>query len=83
LGLLGTKDVLLGAIDVATDTVETAEDVAATIRRALPYVAAERLQPCTNCGMAPLDRALALAKLAALAAGTALVRRELGANPRP
>jgi 5-methyltetrahydropteroyltriglutamate--homocysteine methyltransferase len=78
LGLLGGKDVLVGAIDVATDHVETPQEVAETIRRALKHVAAERLQPCTNCGMAPLDRVLARAKLDALVAGTALVRRELG-----
>ena len=78
LGLLRGKDVLLGAIDVATDHVETPEEVAATIRRALAFVPAERIQPCTNCGMAPLDRRIANAKLHALAAGAALVRRELG-----
>jgi len=78
LGLLGGKDVLVGAIDVATDAVETPEQVAATIRRALPFVPPERLYPCTNCGMAPLDRELALAKLRALAAGAAIVRTELG-----
>jgi 5-methyltetrahydropteroyltriglutamate--homocysteine methyltransferase len=80
LGLLGSKTVQLGVIDVATDRIETPEEVAATIRRAFPYVAPERLQPSTNCGMAPLDRQVALAKLEALAAGAALVRRELGAN---
>jgi 5-methyltetrahydropteroyltriglutamate--homocysteine methyltransferase len=81
LGLLGTKTVQLGAIDVATDTVETPEQVAATIRSVFRYVPPERVQPSTNCGMAPLDRALALAKLEALVAGAALVRRELGAKP--
>jgi 5-methyltetrahydropteroyltriglutamate--homocysteine methyltransferase len=78
LGLLGKKDVLLGAIDVASDKVETPEEVAATIRRALEFVPAERLQPCTNCGMAPLDRAVANGKLQALAKGAALVRKEVG-----
>jgi 5-methyltetrahydropteroyltriglutamate--homocysteine methyltransferase len=77
LGLLAGKDVLLGAIDVATDRVETPEEVAATIERALPYVPAERLLPCTNCGMAPMDRGVAAGKLAALAAGAALVRGQL------
>jgi 5-methyltetrahydropteroyltriglutamate--homocysteine methyltransferase len=75
LGLLKGKDVLVGAIDVATDQVESAEQVADTIRRALRFVPPERLYPCTNCGMAPLDRALSDAKLKALAAGAALVRR--------
>ena len=51
LGLLGGKTVQLGAIDVATDRVETPEEVAATIRRAFPHVAPERIEPSTNCGM--------------------------------
>jgi 5-methyltetrahydropteroyltriglutamate--homocysteine methyltransferase len=78
LGLLGGKDVLLGAIDVANTAVETPEEVAATIERALRFVPPERLYPCTNCGMAPLDRSLANEKLAALAAGAALVRGRVG-----
>ena len=77
IGLLRGKDVLVGAIDVASDRVESAEDVAATIRAALAFVPAERLYPCTNCGMVPLSREVARGKLRALAAGTALVRREL------
>ena len=78
LGLLSGKDVLVGAIDVASDAVEAPEQVAATIRRAMAFVPPERLYPCTNCGMAPLDREVAYAKLRALAAGAALVRKELG-----
>jgi 5-methyltetrahydropteroyltriglutamate--homocysteine methyltransferase len=78
LALLEGKDVLLGAIDVATDHVETPEEVAATIRRAMAFVPANRIQPCTNCGMAPLDRDIATAKLKALAEGAALVRKEMG-----
>ncbi len=78
LGLLRGKDVLVGAIDVASDAVEAPEQVAATIRRAMEFVAPERLYPCTNCGMVPLDREVAYAKLRALAAGAALVRKELG-----
>ena len=74
LGLLAGKDVLVGAIDVASNRAETPEEVAAVIERALRFVPAERLFPCTNCGMAPLDRTLATQKLAALAAGAALVR---------
>jgi 5-methyltetrahydropteroyltriglutamate--homocysteine methyltransferase len=77
VGLLRGKDVLLGAIDVASEHVETPEEVAATLRRALDFVPAEKLQACTNCGMAPLDRGLAYAKLQALGAGAALLRREL------
>src|SRR3990170_5916642 len=79
LGLLRGKDVLVGAVDVATDRVETPEEVAATIRKALAHVPAERLYPCTNCGMVPLAREVARGKLRALAAGAALVKRELGA----
>jgi 5-methyltetrahydropteroyltriglutamate--homocysteine methyltransferase len=80
LGLLQGKDVLVGAVDVATDKVETPAEVAATIRSALPYVPPERLYPCTNCGMVPLDREIARGKLRALVAGTALVRREVAAT---
>ncbi len=76
IGLLEGKDVLVGAIDVATDRIETAEDVAATLRSALRHVPAGRLFPCTNCGMVPLTRDVARGKLRALAAGAALVRAE-------
>jgi 5-methyltetrahydropteroyltriglutamate--homocysteine methyltransferase len=78
ISLLEGKDVLVGAIDVASDKVETPEEVAAAIRAAMKYVTPERLYPCTNCGMAPMARDIAEAKLKALAAGAALVRRELG-----
>ena len=74
LRLLEGKDVLVGAIDVATTSVETPEEVAATIRKALSFVPPERLYPCTNCGMVPLPREVARGKLRALAAGAALVR---------
>jgi 5-methyltetrahydropteroyltriglutamate--homocysteine methyltransferase len=77
IGLLTGKDVLVGAIDVASDRVETAEDVAAVLRSARRYVPAERIQACTNCGMVPLAPDLARAKLAALAAGAALARAEV------
>jgi 5-methyltetrahydropteroyltriglutamate--homocysteine methyltransferase len=72
IGLLAGKDVLVGAIDVASDTVETPETVAATIAEALRFVPRERLFACTNCGMAPMDRTVAAAKLRALAAGARL-----------
>jgi len=78
IGLLKGKDVLVGAIDVATDKVETPEEVATAIRAAMKYVAPEQLYPCTNCGMAPMARPIAEAKLKALAAGASLVRQELG-----
>ena len=72
--LLDGKDVLVGVIDVASDRVETPEEVADTIGRALEFVPAQRLFPCTNCGMAPMDREIALAKLKALGLGAALAR---------
>jgi len=78
IGMLRGKDVLVGAIDVATSTVETPEDVAATIRAAMKYVEPAKLYPCTNCGMVPLSREVAAGKLKALGAGAALVRKELG-----
>jgi 5-methyltetrahydropteroyltriglutamate--homocysteine methyltransferase len=78
MALLQGKDVLVGAIDIASTQVETPDEVAATIERALKYVPAERLYPCTNCGMAPLEQGLAYKKLAALSAGAALVRGTRG-----
>ena len=77
IGLLKGKDVLVGCIDVASNVVETPEEVAATIRDALAYVPAERLYPCTNCGMAPMAAPIAYAKLAALAAGAELARQAI------
>jgi len=75
--LLKGKDVLVGVIDVATDKVETPQQVAHAIQKALKYVPAKHLFPCTNCGMAPMDREIAIAKLRALAAGAALARKKL------
>ena len=75
LKLLAGKDVLLGVIDVANDKVETPEDVSRVIGEALQYVPKDRLQACTNCGMAPMDRGIAEAKLAALGAGAELARK--------
>ncbi|HSN31985.1 MAG TPA: methionine synthase [Ideonella sp.] len=77
MALLTGKDVLVGVIDVATDAVETAEQVADTIGRALRFVPRERLFACTNCGLAPMDRTVAERKLQALADGAALARRRL------
>lgn len=74
--LLKGKDVLVGVIDVASDRVETPAEVAATIGKALKYVPKNRLFPCTNCGMAPMNREIALAKLKALAAGAAIARKK-------
>lgn len=77
LALVRGKKVMVGAIDVATEQIETAEEVATTLRQALHYVDADKLYPCTNCGMAPLPRHVARAKLQALNAGAELVRQEL------
>jgi 5-methyltetrahydropteroyltriglutamate--homocysteine methyltransferase len=77
IGLLAGKDILVGAIDVATNTVETPGQVASVIRKAMRYVSPDKLYPCTNCGMVPLPRAVARGKMAALAAGAAMVRHEM------
>ncbi|MCG9596268.1 methionine synthase [Vibrio sp. Isolate25] len=77
LELIRGKKVMVGAIDVATDSIETPEQVAETLREALKYVDADKLYPCTNCGMAPLPREVARGKLTALSAGAELVRKEL------
>ncbi|MCF7352855.1 methionine synthase [Vibrio sp. CK2-1] len=77
LELIRGKKVMVGAIDVATDTIESPEEVANTLRKALQYVDADKLYPCTNCGMAPLSRDIASAKLHALSAGAQIVRDEL------
>lgn len=78
MALLRGKDVMVGVIDVASDQVETPEEVADTIGRALQFVAREHLLPCTNCGLAPMDRAVAVRKLQALADGAALARKRYG-----
>jgi 5-methyltetrahydropteroyltriglutamate--homocysteine methyltransferase len=78
LALLAGKHVMLGVIDVARDDVETPEEVAGVIEAALKHVPRERLMPCTNCGMAPMDRDVATAKLAALGAGARLARSRFG-----
>ena len=75
--LIRGKKVMVGAIDVATNAVETAEQVADTLRKALQFVDADKLYPSTNCGMVPLSRQVASGKLAALSAGADIVRREI------
>ena len=75
--LIRGKKVMLGAIDVASETIETPEEVADTLRNALKFVDADKLVPSTNCGMAPLPRDVALGKLSALSAGTKIIREEL------
>ncbi len=79
MALLKGKDVMVGVINVASDTIETPEEVADTIGRALQFVPRERLIACTNCGLAPMSREVAQAKLVALAQGAALARQRLGA----
>ncbi|MGB2338135.1 MAG: methionine synthase, partial [Alcanivorax sp.] len=75
--LIRGKKVMVGAIDVATHTIESPEEVANTLRQALQFVDADKLYPCTNCGMAPLPRQVARGKLRALSAGAEIVRNEL------
>ena len=78
MGLLKGKTVMVGVIDVASDVIETPEQVAATIGKALEFVPRDKLIACTNCGMAPMDRAVAAAKLNALGAGARLARSLYG-----
>jgi 5-methyltetrahydropteroyltriglutamate--homocysteine methyltransferase len=77
LELLDGKDVLIGAIDVATDTIEMPEEIAALIAQVADHVPKEKIIACTNCGMAPTQREIAEKKLAALAKGAALARATL------
>ncbi|WP_111977147.1 methionine synthase [Algibacillus agarilyticus] len=77
LELIRGKKVMVGAIDVTRNNIESAEEVANTLRAALKYVDADKLYPCTNCGMAPLPRDVAKGKLNALSAGADIVRKEL------
>ena len=78
LSLLDGKDLLVGVIDVATDSVETPEDVAAVIGNVIKIAPKEKIIACTNCGMAPMRRDIAEAKLKALGAGAALARQQYG-----
>lgn len=70
-------DVILGVIDVGTDTVESPELVAARIRQALPSVASEHLYPCTDGGMVPRQRTAARDKMRVLVQGATLVKARL------
>ena len=78
LKLLDGKDVLIGVIDVATDKIETPEEIAALISDATAYVSREKIVACTNCGMAPMRREIAAMKLEALGRGAALARKKHG-----
>jgi 5-methyltetrahydropteroyltriglutamate--homocysteine methyltransferase len=75
MALLDGKEIMVGVIDVASDEIETAEQVADTIGRALQFVRKDKLMPCTNCGMAPMNREIAAAKLKALVEGTEIARK--------
>jgi 5-methyltetrahydropteroyltriglutamate--homocysteine methyltransferase len=78
LKLLEGKEVMIGVIDVANDKVETPEEITGVIAEAMKYLPKESLRPCTNCGMAPMHRDVAMAKLSALGAGAALARSRFG-----
>lgn len=74
LRLLPDKQLMVGAIQVTADHVETPEEVLATLEAAAEHVDLERIMPCTNCGMAPIAYDIALGKLKALGAGARLMR---------
>jgi 5-methyltetrahydropteroyltriglutamate--homocysteine methyltransferase len=78
MALLDGKEIMVGVIDVASDEIETAEQVADTIGRALKFVRKDKLMPCTNCGMAPMNREIAAAKLKALVDGAEIARKRYG-----
>ena len=78
LALLKGKEVAVGVIDVASDAIESADDVAATIEAVLKHVPKEKVVASTNCGMAPMHRDIATAKLKALGQGAALARQRFG-----
>jgi 5-methyltetrahydropteroyltriglutamate--homocysteine methyltransferase len=77
MALLKDKQIMVGAVAVTQDHVETPEEVAATIRSAMKYVDPERILPCTNCGMTPINYDVALGKIRSLAAGARIVRESL------
>jgi 5-methyltetrahydropteroyltriglutamate--homocysteine methyltransferase len=78
LSLLEGKDLLVGVIDVATDKIETPEQVAEVIANVAKVAPKEKIIACTNCGMAPMRRDIAEAKLKALGAGAGLARQKFG-----
>lgn len=78
LAALPGKVIQAGVIDVASDTVETAEDVVKVIEAVSKFVPLSNIVATTNCGMAPMRRDIAEAKLAALGAGARLARQKLG-----
>jgi 5-methyltetrahydropteroyltriglutamate--homocysteine methyltransferase len=78
LAKLPSKTIMLGVLDLSDPGIETPEIVAARIRRALPYVAPERLVIAPDCGLKYLPRATAFGKMRAMVEGAAIVRSELG-----
>jgi 5-methyltetrahydropteroyltriglutamate--homocysteine methyltransferase len=78
LSLLEGKDVLIGVIDVASDKVETPQQVEQIIAEVMKFVPKQKIIACTNCGMAPMRRDIAEAKLIALGKGVALARKKFG-----
>ena len=74
---LPSKTIILGVLDLADPTVERADEVAARIRRALAFVPAERILVAPDCGMKYLPHDIAFGKMQAMAAGAAIVRREI------
>ncbi len=76
--LIRGKKIMVGAIDVATSKIESPEEVANTLRKALEFVDVKNIYPSTNCGMAPLSRNVAIKKLESLSAGAEIIRKELG-----
>jgi 5-methyltetrahydropteroyltriglutamate--homocysteine methyltransferase len=81
LSQLGTKTIVLGVIDLGTDTVETGDDVASRVTRALDHIPAARLVLAPDCGMKFMERDIAFGKLKALSAGAAIVRSRLRDAP--
>jgi 5-methyltetrahydropteroyltriglutamate--homocysteine methyltransferase len=75
---LAGKKIILGVVDLADKNIETAETIAARIRRALPHAAASDIIVAPDCGMKYLPREVAVRKMKAMVAGAAIVRRELG-----
>jgi len=82
LAKLEGKNIILGVLNLGTNEVETPEIVAARIRRALPYISADRIIVAPDCGMKYLPRDVAFGKLQAMVAGARLVRAELAAGAR-
>jgi len=74
MALLKDKQIMVGAVAVTQDHVESPEEVAETLRSAMRYVDPERILACTNCGMTPINYDVALKKIQNLAAGAKIVR---------